>query len=990
MLGCRNMAHSFASISKALYFHFVHPLGDEVEQFNARAQAVSLPSSLAVDVNEARDYLLQKSDLQIVKNPTSPLYASIQRVFAGSPFVVEHCKKNPGWLNDCLLSGDLLHRYMPGEMRRNIRQSIQSDTTTEALMKSLRDERYSQMARIVWRDMAGWSCVSETLTDLTDLANSCLREVVDFLYLQLSGRYGEPCSEQGDVQPFVVIGMGKLGAGELNFSSDIDLIFAYPEWGKTNGQQVIDNEQFFTKLGQQLIRVIDTQTVDGFVFRVDIRLRPYGDSGPVVMSFSALEDYYESVAREWERYAMVKARVVVGPQWAVKIFDDMIRPFVYRRYLDFGAIVSLREMKEKIITQLRRKGEKDNIKLGRGGIREVEFIGQAFQLVRGGREPDLRIREIVKVLQTIGRLDVFPTSQTTKLISAYEFLRRTENHLQMQHDQQTHALPVDEVALQRLTYSMNFADREAFINTLKDFRDFVHECFLSIFADEAEGEEPVSIWLDVWNGIEVDENHTDIASIELELADVVAQVGAFRDSRAYRYSSDKAQQCLDKLIPSILESVSQQSHANLILPRFFQLLENITGRVPYLTLLVENSSVRDQLVYLAAESQWIAKLLTQFPLLLDELLDFRYLNKPPDRSALANELDIMLLKVAEDDLEQQMDLVRQFVHANKLRIAAADISDALPLMEVSEQLSLIAEVALNAVVKLSSRALEIRYGLPFIEKNGERVSAEFGVIAYGKLGGEELSYSSDLDIVFVYDGDGVKQCTEGENSIDNQSFFVRLAQKAIHFLNTTTVAGIAYEIDTRLRPSGASGLLVTSLTAFAEYEHSQAWTWEHQALVRARMVVGQPGLVQQFAEIRQSVLIRPRDAQLLRNDVTTMREKMRQALDNTPDGEFHLKQGPGGIADIEFMVQYCVLRYASERLELNEYTDNLRLLALLPDVGALTVTQTDLLAEAFRTYRSVVHLHALRGLPNTVYTGVFSKLQEEVVKIWQNLFKLNQ
>jgi len=917
-----------------------------------------LPFPSHINVPPALQAALVTAWSNITKNPDLSPYLNTEfshtlaRILSSSPFVTAYLLKQPSWLPTALSSADLLMRYLPQEMSEHVRASLRDAVTVDAFMLRLRQVRQREMVRIAWRDIAGWASVDETLADLSALADACLQETTHFAHQRLVFELGEPLTKSGQPQTLVIIAMGKLGAYELNFSSDIDLIFAYPESG---------HETFFIRLARQVIKIIDTQTEAGFVFRVDVRLRPYGDSGPLLLSYAGMTHYYQGTAREWERYAMVKARVVVGDAAAHQHFAEMMQPFVYRRYIDYSAITSLRDMKAMITTEAQRKGIANSIKLGAGGIREVEFIGQVFQLIRGGREPTLQIKPILGVLQALQALHILSPTTVSDLTVAYHFLRRTENHLQMIADQQTHRLPDNDNDLWRLSLSMGFPQATDFLTALNAHRAIVTACFQDIFAGHQAP--PQDAWYALWMGTEQQDTH-DWGYFKLErLRPCLAD---FRATRAYRVMSKAGQAHLQTLIPRLLKALSSYPLAGQYLTRFLRFLETIAGRLSYLSLIAENKTVQAQLFELGIASHWIIDLLTRFPLLLDELLDQRRLYHPPDRAGLETEINILLSKIEADDLEQQMETIRQFVQANKLRIAAADVTDALPLMVVSDQLSLVAEVTLQAVTRLSWHSLA---------QNNPPPDAEFGIIAYGKLGGLELSYGSDLDIVFVYEG------------TENQAFYARLGQKIIHFLQTPLASGAAYEIDTRLRPHGESGLLVIPLDHYATYQHEEAWTWEHQALVRARMVVGGAAMVAKFETLRANIVSQQRQTHTLRTDVMNMREKMREQLGQKDPSQFQLKHDTGGIADIEFIVQYGVLCCAHEHPELLRYTDNIRLLAYLPKTGLLSKTQAERLAEAFRAYRSVVHLHALNHLPAQVDATTFAMLRVDVINIWQHLFQ---
>ena len=913
------------------------------------------------------------------------------QVWAGSSFVAQACGRDPALLDDLLASGDLLGDYAVGELDSKVRSALSRVTDDRELSVVLRRLRRREMVRIAWRDLAGWARVEEVLEDLSALADACVRGALERLCAWQCRDTGTPRAANGGPQGLVVLGMGKLGARELNFSSDIDLIFAYPEEGRTSGRRGTSHEEFFARLAQRLIQTLDEVTDQGFVYRVDMRLRPYGDSGPLAMSFAALEDYYQSQGREWERYAMVKARPVAGDPDAVVELEGLLLPFVYRRYLDFGAFEQLREMKALIQRELERRGLSQDIKLGPGGIREVEFIAQAFQLVRGGREPALRERGLLKVLARLAARGLLPEFAAQRLAEAYRFLRRVENRLQAYADEQTHQLPEDADGRLRLASAMGFGDWPGFMQALDKHRRFIHGQFEQVFsapqADAADASSADPSFEALWSGL-LDET----AARQLlaaagcdDCGEVLRRLAAFRDGPALRALGNRGRGRLDRLMPLVLGAISEAPGPTQTFVRVLTVIEAIAGRSAYLALLVEHPMALSQLVQLCAASPWITEQLARYPLLLDDLLDPRQLYAPPTRSELQHQLSLRLAQIDADDLEQQMDALRQFQKTAVLRVAAADVLGATPLMRVSDHLTDVAEVVLGEVLNLCWRHMVQRHGVPGGHPDAGDTPTGFSVVAYGKLGGIELGYGSDLDLVFLHDGQGDAPRTTGSKPLDNAVFFARLGQRIIHVLNTLTPAGVLYEVDMRLRPSGASGLLVTSLDAFAEYQRAEAWTWEHQALVRARPVAGDPALAAAFAAVRREVLGRQRDPAAIQCDVREMRERMRQELDQRDPARFDLKQGTGGIADIEFMVQYLVLRYAHGHPNLLVWSDNIRLLETLGAERLLAPDEAAFLADAYRSYRKRVHELTLQELPAVVMADEFGALRERVTAAWQRI-----
>ncbi len=956
------------------------------------------------------------------------LLKELCQVWAASEFVAQRCITSPELLFDLLGSGDLHRRYdvadetRSGLMAQHLRQAMQGVTDAASLGVQLRRLRQREMVRIAWRDLAGLADLDEIMADISALADACIQEALSWLQIALVGQLGEPRDADDQPQGLLVLGMGKLGAGELNFSSDVDLIFAYPEDGETTTGKA--NSVFFTQLGQRLIRALNATTAEGFVFRVDMRLRPFGESGALVSSFAALENYYQAHGRDWERYALIKARVVAisvetraaisvagGPSTGARLFE-ILRPFVFRRYLDYGAFEALREMKKGVESELKRRGMANNIKLGSGGIREVEFIGQAFQLVRGGRELALQRREIQPVLSWLSEHDYLPEYVVQQLLVAYRFLRNAEHRLQEFQDQQTHKLPDDTLGQQRLAFSMGFEHWDEFLPALRGHMTRVHSHFEQVFESPQSGHAKVddSGLSQLWLG----EPEEAEALVILQAAGfhdgtvLYARLQALKTSRRYAALSRTGRARLDRLMPLLLGAVSklpvpqregeQDAVAavsrDTTLLRVLSLLEAIVSRTAYLALLSEYPMALSQLVQLCAASLWIAQLLARHPILLDELFDPRTLYTPPTRELLEADLQHQLSRFAGDDLEQAMDALRQFKQASVLRVAAADLVEATPLMEVSGHLTDIAEVILQAALELAWCYLLARHGYPScvdVSKNASKSDKGFAIIAYGKLGGLELGYGSDLDLVFLHGAGGsASAVTDGPRSIADTVFYARLGQRIIHILTALTPAGVLYEVDMRLRPSGASGLLVTGLASYSGYQHEKAWTWEHQALVRARVVAGDQRLHAEFVTLRREVLMLPRDSETLRHDIVEMRERMRETLVSKKDGQFDLKQGRGGIADIEFMVQFGVLNWAYRIPALTEYTDNIRLLdhftRQLAEADFLTAEDAASLADTYRRYRAEIHRLALQDQKAVVADELFSTERRGVTRLWQNIF----
>ncbi len=956
---------------------------------NRRASTV--PEVLREPLGEAWEAFAQASAEAGFTPPAHPEFiAGLQRVWACSKFVSQVCQRNPGVLYRLLEDGCLLGDYVPGDHARKLATALIHVRDEAALSRVLREFREQEIVRIAWRDLAGWAPLNEVLYDLTGLADACIDSTLELINAWAVKQAGATAKQLAPA--LVVLGMGKLGAHELNFSSDIDLIFAYPDESTAWHRHHQSADEFYLHIGQQLIRVLDRQTEHGFVFRVDMRLRPYGDSGPLVASFDAMADYYQLQGREWERYAMIKARPVAGPAQASARLMKLLHPFVYRRYLDFSALESLRGLKEQIIREVERKGMQDNIKLGPGGIREIEFIVQAFQLVRGGRLPVLQQRGVLVILNVLATLGYLPAAVTRQLAEAYVFLRRTENRLQAWEDRQVHALPADETGRIRLAFAMGCPDWDTFARELARHRSLVQEHFELVFATPRArvGERHLDRTRgmgDVWRG-DIGDVHAVRALEDAgypEAGEVLRWLGQFRDGQVSRYLGEQGRRQLDELMPLVLSTAAGSERPLAVLKRMGALLEAISGRTTYLSLLVENPAALDRFAQLCAASSWIAALLARHPILLDELLDARTLFQPLDWAGLRNMLQVRMDGIPANDLEQLMDQLRQFRQAAMLHVAATDILAGLPVTDVADRLTTIAELVLEAVMRLAWQHLVDRHGSPCYLRHGKPCEAGFAIVGYGKLGGYELGYGSDLDIVFLHDSSGSEQHTAGPLVIDNNVFFTRLSQRIIHILNTFTSAGLLYEVDMRLRPNGNSGLLVSSTEAFDEYQQGSAWTWENQALIRARIVVGGEEIARQFEHIRNGVLARPRDAGTLLADVVDMRRRMRQELDKSDTGQFDLKHGTGGIVDIEFMVQFMVLRWSGTHAELLRPTSTLGLLRAIDSISLLPAQDVEALSNAYRMLRERINHRVLEDAPAMIGRDVLVAERAAVCRIWQQV-----
>lgn len=926
----------------------------------------------------------------------------LQRVLAASDFVAEQVRRNPAVIIKLQASGELDVAMSTVEITERVAKAVAKCTTEDELLTALRKERNRQQVRIIWRDLTRQADLLITCKDLSDLADACIDQAYQWLYQQQITQLGTPIGRQsGKPQHLVVLGMGKLGAQELNLSSDIDLIFSYPEGGETKeAKRSLDNQEFFTRLGQKLIKALDAMTIDGFVFRTDMRLRPYGSSGPLVYSFVGMEQYYQAQGRDWERYAMIKARVVAGDQLAGAELLAKLRPFVYRRYLDFTAIEALRTMKQLIQQEVKRKGMDDNIKLGAGGIREIEFIAQAFQLIHGGKDLSLQQRTLLTVLDTLAGEEYLPSKVVAELKNSYCFLRYLEHAIQAIADKQTQMLPNNLIDQARVAFVMGYADWQTLQTALTEQRNKVDWHFKQVIADPEDEEQQASRpvgdeWLPLWLGL-VDSASACSQLTEAgfaEAATLYTKLKDFRDSPHLRAIQKEGKERLDAFMPKLLSMANESQDPSLSVLRVLPLVEAVARRSVYLVLLTENPSALQRLLQLCTASPWIAEQIAHYPMLLDELLNEGKLYNPPQAAELVAELRQRLARIPEDDLEHQMEELRYFKLAHRLRVAASEITGTLPLMKVSDYLTWLAEAILTEVLQLAWHHCAQKYGVP-LRFDGMPCELDFIIVGYGKVGGIELGHNSDLDLVFIHHADPQSE-TNGSKFIDATLFFTRLGQRIIHILTTQTTSGILYEVDMRLRPSGAAGLLVSSLTAFQTYQQKEAWTWEHQALVRARVLTGAMEVAEAFTAIRKEVLGKHRELTQLQTEVSEMRRKMRDNLgtkqtkaglaENAFEAKqlFNLKHDAGGMVDIEFMTQFATLAWSWQYPELSVYTDNIRILDALANTHLLTSEDAHWLQDTYRAYRSVGHRLALQNEANLVSADQFIDERKRVMAFWR-------
>ena len=889
-----------------------------------------------------------------------------------------------------------------------------------SMMKWLRDIRHQHSAAIAVLELNGQISIEESMARMSILAEELTLLSYYWSYAAQRDIFGLPSSkssklteEVADIdaaispQNMLILAMGKFGGFELNFSSDIDLIFFYSHDGQTSGgRRQTDNNRFFQKVGISLIKLLNEPTEDGFVFRVDMRLRPYGSSGNLVISVDQAEDYYHEQGRGWERFAMVRARVISGSKQEKSELEKIITPFAFRRYIDYGVIDSLRNMKEMIQREVRRRGLKGNIKLGAGGISEIDFMVQSLQLIRGGRDKRLQEKTLLRVLPLLTEVKLLPKDISLELADNYRFLRRLENYLQELDEKQTQQLPQDKNAQNIIGVLMGFPDWQEFYQALNKVHLNTNAYFADLFSEEKKSlEQKDDFFKSLWEG------HVSCQFFQQKIPDysdeesqkIIDVLDDFRNSGLIVNLSTKGSKRLRKFFPVLLEICLKAQQPAKTLTNLILVIKAILRRTAYLELLSENLPILQHFVDLVSRSEWIVHRLSNYPILFDELLYPNSLYDPLQTSDLKSELQQNLLRIDENDEEQILDAIRRFKQTNELRVAAALLSEQLNISQVSRYLSQLAQVIIQAAMSVSWRSLTSKYGKPEQLTDTEMASFDdvhtgFAIVAYGKLGGLELGFNSDLDLVFLYD-QPIDSKTKGvgspeKKSISTSRFYTRLAQKIIHFLSTRTSLGLLYEVDMRLRPSGNSGLLVSHVDSFDEYQKENAWTWEHQALVRARAVSGDSHLVNQFEQIRYKVLHSTRNPLKLKRDVIEMRNKMRKELDKTTADKLDLKQCQGGLVDIEFLAQYFILSQSIDKPIHYDQTEaktiptnTVEVLKHAQHNQQIKVEDANVLIDAYRRYRNYLNEMVIVSDDKLTNIEIFADERKKVIDICQKFFE---
>ena len=797
----------------------------------------------------------------------------------------------------------------------------------------IRRWRQAQSLKLIWRDIADIDTVEQTLQGSTWIAEQALSKSYDALLRAMQNVHGVVRDDYGIEQHMVVLGLGKLGGSELNFSSDVDLVYAFTGHGNSDGLRSIPAETFFTRLGQRLANLLDEVTADGFSHRVDLRLRPFGASGRLLLSFNAMEQYFQNSGRDWERYAWLKARPVAGNIEAGFRLLDTLKPFVYRRYLDFTAIDGLRDMKNKIAAEVLRRDIVNDLKLGQGGIREIEFFVQAMQIIYGGRSKLLQLKGLLPSLHQLQAEALISAQIHTELEQAYLFLRKLENRVQMFSDAQVHHLPEATPNMQRIALGLGFADFQQLLAALNSHRSNVQRLFSGLLNESSENAVDdneqkntanFSVLSLMQQGFQYFEQHAE-------------RLQALQDSSSVAALADRSQQRLVRVMQGFLSYCSDAKYPDQCLSLAISFMQGILRRSSYIALLDEQRSALARVVQVFDESQWLSQLLIDYPLLLDELLDSRVINQQIETLDL-NEQLADVLSHHNDDTEMTLLALNEFKISYTFKIAYQFLFHALPANQVSYLLTRLAESILQYCNRLASQELQRQHGII--------AGASFAIIGYGSLGARSLAFNSDLDLVFL-NQTADKQISDGQRSIESARFFLRHAQKLISLLGLSTSSGSLYEVDIRLRPDGAKGLLVSTMESFEQYQQQRAWVWEMQALVRARAVAGDETLCRYFEQTRYALITTAYEKLGLLQEITTMRQRMRIELDRSSESLYDLKHGLGGLTDIEFFLQAQILLHANQHPELAIEREAPAIIDCLKNAGIIDPQQAQTISYAY-------------------------------------------
>ncbi len=909
-----------------------------------------------------------------------------RQLLLASDYAYEWLLKKPAWLPEIYQLRQQDIESLAAILKQQL-DEIDTDAPEFELKQQLRHLRHFWSIICIALDLEEIANIRQITRLQSQLAIGLIQQAYRWCFKQYQQQYGTPMDVQGNKQQLAILAMGKLGGMELNFSSDVDLIFCYPSEGETDTSQLartpIENSKFFTRLGQKLVALLHETNADGFVHRVDMRLRPYGESGALALSFDAMADYYLEQGREWERFAMIKAQVLCDDLAAKKQLESIIKPFSFRRYIDFSVLEAIRQLKLKISAEMRNRNLHNNIKLGFGGIRELEFIVQSLQLISGGRFPELQAKNWWQSLEQLIQRQLIPANKAQALQQAYQFLRRLENRLQFRANAQTQDLPDDEIEQQIIAWLMDFNTWSEFAQAFEAHKQRVETFFNDLFHDpnsSSQENSKVQLITKRLFALELTENEQKQLS-ELQIESVlIERLQQFRRQFVDEKLAARGRKRLNQLLPNLLLNLTRYPKPQALLEACLSILQSIGRRTAYFELLAENPPLLEHLVELASRSKWLVEQLKQYPSLLDELLFPSNFGKILSKADFQDLLKQALLRIEPEEVEEQLLAIGRFKVASQFKVAAGFLSQRFSIEQVTRQLTDIAEIILQALLQLAWRDLALKFGTP--EGASPEMASNFAVIGYGKLGGHELGFDSDLDLVFLYQGEP-QAYTNGKKSIEVSQFYTRLTQRLVHYLNARTAQGIMYEVDTRLRPSGRSGLLVSELRAFCEYQKNEAWTWEKQALVRARAVAGDSSLIQAYQSLRSSLLVSNAD---LTEEVAAMRQKMKHNLDRSNDQVWDIKQGVGGLVDLEFLVQFWVLKAAQQGTSLPDIYSNDYWLDWLLEKNIISQQQQAQFKSLYASYQDLINHQRLQMQPATIAYEAVPQERQIIIDTWDSTF----
>ena len=918
-----------------------------------------LPAALTNEFRVSQHGLINNLDNNLLTALSDSELAQLVTACASSSWLLQNVTAAPDKVLDYIKKGFFERSLNVEQLHTELSEAANRCENLEQLKQLLREINRREKIIIAWRDLNLLADLKDNLNHLSQLAELMTTVGLNWLNQALTERLGTPIGEtSGEPATYTLLALGKLGGGELNFHSDIDLIPLFSEQGETNGNKPVSNQEFFTQLTRQLVDLLQSQTELGLVYHVDLRLRPFGDSGPLTSSANSMVSYYSSHGREWERYALIKARPIAGDLSLGYQLLAELSPFIYRRYLDYGVFESLRELKQNIDQQIERKAGPFHIKLGPGGIREIEFITQVFQLLSGGRDTRLQQTQILKVMPLLQQREDLSAEQLQTLHSGYGFLRRSEHRIQMLNHRQLHTLPTTTEEQQQLAAAMGETSYVDYLQSLEGVTAGVSAIFNDLLAStQDDSTESASDRIaQQWDQALLADEITPLL-LELGFDDPQASYQGLlglQRSHSFQVASAEARQRVARLIPKLLTATASQQQNSAALLGSLKFLQSIIRRSAYISLLIENPQALDQLCRLCAAGDWLTNWLCDHPVLLDELLDHRNLQHRPDYKNLACQFQEIISTQTENSasseqsalldqhLEQQMNQLRDLRNGSLLRAAILDIGE---LTDSNGLLSDTAELVLTSCLQMSWHHLLCKHGSPSPEPN--HANPNILIIGYGKLGSQAMNYSSDLDLVLLQPDIDNEAITQGANPVSNHRFYSRVVQRLIHLLTTQTTSGKLYEIDFRLRPSGNSGPIVTQISSFERYLREDAHTWEYQALVHARPVAGDPALKQSFVDLRRRILCQPRNRAELSDEIQQMAARIRQekTIKTIPD---KLKLSAGGMVDVEFCGQFLVLQHAANFAELTQSTTTAGILKTAAECHLIEPTESDPLIKHYQ------------------------------------------